>query len=114
MLWKFKLGLFDDPYVDPVEAARVVGCDANRQLALLAARESLDRILVADPNVEAMPARLAKLPRVKFCDMLEAVRGADIIVVLQAHSAFKRISREDLMRRVVIDPTGLTEREKAS
>ena len=41
LLWKFKMGLFDDPYVDPDEAARVVGCDANRQLALQAARETI-------------------------------------------------------------------------
>jgi beta-glucosidase len=39
LLWKFKLGLFDDPYVDPVEAERVVGCDAHRQLARQSARE---------------------------------------------------------------------------
>jgi beta-glucosidase len=41
LLWKFKMGLFDDPYVDPEEAARVVGCDANRRLALQAARETI-------------------------------------------------------------------------
>jgi beta-glucosidase len=39
--WKFKLGLFDDPYVDPEEAERVVGCDEHRQLALQAARETI-------------------------------------------------------------------------
>jgi beta-glucosidase len=39
LLWKFKLGLFDDPYVDPDEADRIAGCDANRKLALQAARE---------------------------------------------------------------------------
>jgi beta-xylosidase len=41
LFWKFKMGLFDDPYVDPDEAARVVGCDANRRLALQAARETI-------------------------------------------------------------------------
>jgi beta-glucosidase len=41
LLWKFRMGLFDDPYVDPVEAERVVGCDANRELALQAAREAI-------------------------------------------------------------------------
>ena len=41
LLWKFKLGLFDDPYVDPAEAERVVGCDAHRALALQAARETI-------------------------------------------------------------------------
>ncbi len=39
LLWKFKLGLFDDPYVDPAEAERVVGCDGHRQLARQSARE---------------------------------------------------------------------------
>jgi beta-xylosidase len=41
LLWKFRMGLFDDPYVDPNEAARVVGCDAHRELALRAARETI-------------------------------------------------------------------------
>lgn len=41
LLWKFKLGLFDDPYVDPDEADRTVGCDAHRELAMQAARESI-------------------------------------------------------------------------
>jgi beta-glucosidase len=39
--WKFQLGLFDDPYVDPAEAERVVGCDAHRKLAFAAAREAV-------------------------------------------------------------------------
>jgi beta-glucosidase len=41
LLWKFKLGLFDDPYVDPEEAERVVGCDEHRDLALKAAHEAI-------------------------------------------------------------------------
>jgi len=39
--WKFEMGLFDDPYVDPDEAERIVGCDAHRDLALQAARETI-------------------------------------------------------------------------
>lgn len=41
LYWKFKLGLFDDPYVDPDEAERIVGCDDNRRLARDAAREAI-------------------------------------------------------------------------
>jgi beta-glucosidase len=41
LLWKFKMRLFDDPYVDPAEAERVVGCAAHRELALQAARETI-------------------------------------------------------------------------
>jgi len=39
LLWKFKLRLFDDPYVDPAEAQRIVGCGEHRQLARQSARE---------------------------------------------------------------------------
>jgi beta-glucosidase len=41
LFWKFEMGLFDDPYVDPDEADRVVGCDEHRALALTAAHESI-------------------------------------------------------------------------
>src|SRR5579872_6503998 len=38
---KFELGLFDDPYVDPDEAERVVRLPDHRELALTAAREAV-------------------------------------------------------------------------
>jgi beta-glucosidase len=41
LFWKFEMGLFDDPYVDPEEADRVVGCDEHRDLALTAAHEAI-------------------------------------------------------------------------
>ena len=41
LYWKFRLGLFEDPYVDPALAGRVVGSEANRQLALQGARETI-------------------------------------------------------------------------
>lgn len=37
---KFELGLFDNPYVDPQEAARVNGCAEHRALAMEAASKS--------------------------------------------------------------------------
>jgi len=39
LLWKFKLGLFDDPYLDPDEADRVVGSAEHVKLARESARE---------------------------------------------------------------------------
>jgi beta-glucosidase len=41
LLWKFKLGLFEDPYVDPAAAEQIVGCDAHRKLVLQAARKTI-------------------------------------------------------------------------
>jgi beta-xylosidase len=38
---KFQLGLFDNPFVEPAEAEKIVGCDAHRELALSAARQTI-------------------------------------------------------------------------
>jgi len=48
--WKFEMGLFDEPYVDPDEAERVVGSDAHAALALKAA-ESAVTLLMNDGGV---------------------------------------------------------------
>jgi beta-glucosidase len=56
LFWKFKLGLFENPYVDPEEAERSVGSDAHRQLALQGARETItllkneEHLLPLNPN----------------------------------------------------------------
>jgi beta-glucosidase len=39
--YKFRLGLFEEPYVDPAAAEKLVGCAENRQLALEAARKTI-------------------------------------------------------------------------
>ena len=56
LFWKFKMGLFENPYVDPLEAERSVGSDAHRQLALQSARETItllkneNHLLPLNPN----------------------------------------------------------------
>jgi beta-glucosidase len=56
LYWKFKMGLFDDPYVDPDEADRIVASDANRSLALKAAREAMT-LLKNDGNLAPLKLR---------------------------------------------------------
>lgn len=58
LYWKFRMGLFDEPYVDPAEAERVVGSEANRALALQGARETIT--LLKNEN-ELLPLNLANL-----------------------------------------------------
>ena len=41
LLWKFRMGLFDDPYVDPDVAERIVGSDAHRAIAREAACDTI-------------------------------------------------------------------------
>lgn len=56
--WKFQMGLFDDPYVDTDEADRVVGCDAHRDLALQAARETITLLKNENSLAPLDPAKL--------------------------------------------------------
>jgi beta-glucosidase len=58
LYWKFKLGLFENPYVDPGEAEQIVGSDANRAIALEAARETIT-LLKNEGNLA--PLNLKKL-----------------------------------------------------
>lgn len=68
---KFRLGLFDDPYVDPQRSRAVVGASEHRELSLECARESIvlvqnegalpiaddaDRLLVTGPNADSLDA----------------------------------------------------------
>lgn len=61
LLWKFRMGLFDDPYVDPDEAERVVGSEANRQLALRAAREAVTLLKNEGGLLPLDPGRLGTI-----------------------------------------------------
>ena len=59
--WKFKLGLFDDPYVDPDEADRIVGSEANRGPALKAAHEVITLLKTKATCCRSIPAKLKTL-----------------------------------------------------
>jgi beta-glucosidase len=61
LFWKFKLGLFDDPLVDPDEAERVAGCDAHRELALQAARETITLLKNEDDLLPLNPKKLKNI-----------------------------------------------------
>lgn len=96
------LGLTYKPDVDDMRESPAIA------IAAQLARIGQERILVADPNLAGLPEELASLPNIHFCETMSAVRQADIVAVLVAHSPFRKIPREELMRRVVIDATGLT------
>jgi UDP-N-acetyl-D-mannosaminuronic acid dehydrogenase len=96
------LGLTYKPDVDDLRESPAI------EIVWQLARTGSEQILIADPNLSALPEGLGALSNVSFCDTLEAVRRADIVALLVAHSQFRKIPREELMRRVVIDVTGLT------
>ena len=59
LAYKFRLGLFDDPYVDPATAERIVGSDPHREVALEAARKTIT-LLKNDGNILPLDAGKVK------------------------------------------------------
>jgi len=96
------LGLTYKPDVDDLRESPAI------EIAMELARAGREQILIADPNLTALPDGFAALSNVSLCDTLEAVRHADIVALLVAHSRFRKIPREEWLGRVVIDVTGLT------
>ena len=59
--WKFNLGLFDDPYVDPDLAHELVGSDDNRMLALEAAHKT---ITLLKNDTDILPLNKSNLKKI--------------------------------------------------
>ncbi|MCS7104834.1 MAG: glycoside hydrolase family 3 C-terminal domain-containing protein [Thermofilaceae archaeon] len=56
---KFTIGLFDNPFIDPDEAEKIVGCEEHKKLALEAARKAI--VLLKNDSV--LPLDRRKLRR---------------------------------------------------
>ncbi len=61
LFWKFKMGLFEDPYVNPDEAERIVGSENNRKLALQAARETITLLKNENNLVPLNPSKIKSI-----------------------------------------------------
>jgi UDP-N-acetyl-D-mannosaminuronic acid dehydrogenase len=65
------------------------------------------RLLVCEPNLEALPPGLAATGRVELCDIDAARIAADIVVFLVAHRQFRKINPNQFLSKIVIDTVGL-------
>jgi beta-xylosidase len=61
LFWKFKMGLFEDPFVRPEEADRVVSSEANRRLALQSARETITLLKNTNNLVPLNPGKIKSI-----------------------------------------------------
>ena len=98
---KFRLGLFEDPFVDPSEAREVVGAEAHREASLDVARDSMTLLknddclpldddadlLVAGPNADSVVHQLGgwSVPDPEGTDVvtiregIEAATAGDVV-----------------------------------
>ena len=95
------LGLSYKPNIDDLRESPAVA------IAVELAREETGEILVVEPNIRELPARLADQPGLKIASLADAVARADIVVVLVAHDQFARLDRNHFAGKIVIDTVGM-------
>jgi UDP-N-acetyl-D-mannosaminuronic acid dehydrogenase len=103
---------FKDPVVACLGLAFKANIDDLRESPALAitealALENVARVLAVEPYVSECPAKLAGLANLEFVGTDEALRRADILLLLVDHDRFKAIEREHLARKVLIDTRGV-------
>jgi UDP-N-acetyl-D-mannosaminuronic acid dehydrogenase len=64
-------------------------------------------LIVVEPHIDSLPSSLASCPNVEKKDFDEALREADIIVLLVGHTIFKAAPHDLLLSRIVVDTVGL-------
>ena len=95
------LGLAFKPDIDDLRES------PSLQITVKLASASKARILAVEPNVHELPKALQGLDNVVFMDYMEAIREADVILLLVDHKEFKALDANDLQGKIVIDTRGI-------
>jgi UDP-N-acetyl-D-mannosaminuronic acid dehydrogenase len=98
------LGLAYKPDVDDLRESPAL------EIVERAAHEKLGDLIVVEPHIDALPPELAAATGVRLAGLEEALRKADIVVLLVGHRSFGRVPAKALAEKVVIDTVGLWRR----
>ncbi len=71
------------------------------------ARDKVGELCVVEPNAKQLPPSLRDAPGVRMVELREALSTADVIALLVDHRQFKRVDREILKTKIIIDTRGL-------
>ena len=71
------------------------------------ARDKVGELLVVEPNIPELPKSFHEYASVRSSDLATAIKAADIVVLLVDHRQFKRVDRELLNLKIVVDTRGL-------
>lgn len=64
-------------------------------------------IMAVEPNIDELPSDLAERANVPLTDLNDAVKDADIVLLLVDHTEFARIDRSLLAQKIVHDTRGV-------
>lgn len=67
-------------------------------------------VLVAEPNIDALPGLLAQRDNVRLSEAESAIAAADVVVVLVDHHQFKSLDTSLLRGKALVDTRGLFRR----
>ena len=95
------LGLAFKPDIDDLRES------PSLQIAERLAAGTLDELLVVEPNIHTLPACLADKKNVRLVSVEEAMRYANIILLLVDHKEFKAMDRQLLKGKTIIDTRGI-------
>ena len=95
------LGLAFKPDIDDLRESPAL------QIAAELAAASKAQILAVEPNVHELPQVLSGMKNVVFMDYMEAIRQADIVLLLVDHKEFKAMDTVALQGKIVIDTRGI-------
>jgi UDP-N-acetyl-D-mannosaminuronic acid dehydrogenase len=71
------------------------------------ARDAGAEVLVVEPYLSELPARLASLPGLRLVEEAAAREAADIVVFLVAHRMFRRLEAALFAEKAVVDSAGV-------
>jgi UDP-N-acetyl-D-mannosaminuronic acid dehydrogenase len=94
-------GLAYKPDVDDLRESPAV------EVVARVARATGAEVLVVEPYLSALPARLAALPGVRLAEEAAAREAADIVVFLVAHRMFRRLDAALFAEKAVVDSAGV-------
>ena len=95
------LGLAFKPDIDDLRES------PSLRIAENLAAGSLDELFVVEPNVHELPASLADKKNVRLVSLEDAMREANIVLLLVDHKEFKGMDRALLKGKTVIDTRGI-------
>jgi UDP-N-acetyl-D-mannosaminuronic acid dehydrogenase len=95
------LGLAFKPDIDDLRESPAL--EVVKELAT----KEIGKLLLVEPNIDALPTNFASIPGVEFVETSEAISQADIIVLLVHHRSFFDVDLDSLQEKIVIDTRGI-------